>query len=110
MRWWVSVPLRAAHPRPEKANWDNLKRLLPGEQVWVVLSDARSYHGLIQAASDEALVARILSGEKTFKREDILRVSSRGEPHRGRNAAIGAGIGIDVRHAHVHERCSLHPS
>jgi hypothetical protein len=89
----VGVTSAAGRPRPEKANWDNVKQLLPDEQVRVVLSDAKSYRGLTQTVNDDAIALHMLSGDQMFKREDILRVSSRGEPHRGRNAAIGAGIG-----------------
>lgn len=89
----MGMQLGAARPRPEKADWDNVKQLLPGEEIRVVLNDAKSYRGLLQTASDEAIVIRRATGDQTFKRESILRVSSKGQSHRGRNAAFGAGIG-----------------
>jgi hypothetical protein len=41
-------------------------------------------------------VVRTASVEPTFRREEILRVSSKSQPHHGRNAAIAAGIGVGV--------------
>jgi hypothetical protein len=88
--------LGAADRKTEHANWENVKQLNPGQEIKVVLNDVKSYRGRIQTASDDAIVVRMATGEQTFKREDILRVSSKGEPHRGRNAAIAAGIGAGV--------------
>ncbi len=89
----VGVPVAAGRPRPEKANWDNVKQLLPGEEIRVVLNDAKSYRGLLQTVTDEGIAVRLATGDQTFARENILRVSSKGQSQRGRNAAIGAGIG-----------------
>ncbi len=89
----MGVQLGAAKPRPEKANWDNLKQLLPGEEVKVVLKDGKPHRGLLQTVTDEDLVLRQATGDQKFARQNILRVSSKGQSQRGRNAAIGAGIG-----------------
>jgi hypothetical protein len=90
----MGVQVAVAEPRPEKANWDNVKQLLPGEEIRVVLNDAKSYRGLLQTVTDQAIVVRLATGDQTFARENILRVSAKGEPHRGRNAALGALIGM----------------
>ncbi len=42
----TGVRLGTARPRPEKANWENVKQLLPGEEIRLVLNDAKSYRGL----------------------------------------------------------------
>ncbi len=98
--WIVALtavsPLGAADRKTQQANWDNLKMLTPGEEIKVVQKDVKSYRGRIQTVSDDAIVVRTASGEQTFKHEDILRVSSKSEPRRGRNAAIVAGIGAGV--------------
>lgn len=95
--WFVgsiaATPLRAADPRPEKANWDNLKQLAPGEEIRVVLNDAKSYRGQLQAVNDEAVVVRLPGGEQTFARQSVLRVSSKRQGHRTRNGLIGAAAG-----------------
>ncbi len=87
------MPLTAAGPRGAPALWDNLKQLRPGQQIKVVLNDAKSFQGKFQSVSDEALVVRLATGEQNFMRQSILRVSSRGQSHRWRNAAIGAAVG-----------------
>src|SRR5713226_4051697 len=82
----TAVPLHAAHPQAEKANWDNLKNLAPGELIQVVLNDAKSLRGGFQTVSDETIVVRVATGDPTFARQTILRVSSKRSGHRGRNA------------------------
>lgn len=94
------VSLGAAAPQADKANWDNLKQLVSGQEIMVVLKDAKSFQGKFQSVSDEALVIRLATGEQTFNRQSVLRVSSKGQGHRGRNAliglAVGAGAGLAV--------------
>jgi hypothetical protein len=75
-------------------SWDNLKKLVPGEEIRIVLKDAKSYQGRFELVSDEALSVRLATGNQTFARQDILRVSVKTEPHRARNAIIGAAIGF----------------
>jgi hypothetical protein len=81
-------------------NWDNLKQLAPGEQIRIVLNDAKSYSGQFQSVSDDGIVLRLGKDTQTFERQTVLRVSTRGNSHRGRNAliglAVGAGAGVIV--------------
>jgi len=81
-------------------SWDNVKQLKPGQQIRVVLNDAKSYTGQMGSVSDEGLVIRTGGGEQTLERQNILRVSSQGKSHRGRNAliglAVGAGAGVVI--------------
>jgi hypothetical protein len=83
-----------------RADWNNLKRLGRGDQVRVVRRDSSSYTGEIQAVGDGAITVRTGPAEKTFSREDVLRVSVKGRSHRRRNALlgllIGAGAGVAV--------------
>jgi hypothetical protein len=90
----VGVPLWAAEPQRDNSNWDNLKQLASGQEIKVVLNDAKSFQGKFQSVSDEALVIRLATGEQTFNRQSVLRVSSNGQSHRLRNAALGAVIGV----------------
>lgn len=87
------IPANAAEPKSTQANWESLKQLAPGQQIQIVLKDAKSYHGQFQSVSDNALVLRLAAGEQTFERQNVLRVSKRGRSHRGRNALIGLAIG-----------------
>lgn len=88
-----AASLLAGEPQPE-ANWDNLKHIAAGDDVQVVLGDAKSFDAKFQTYSDSAIIVRTISGEQTFSREDVLRVSAKGKSHRTRNTIIGAGIGF----------------
>ncbi len=92
----VAGPHWAAEPQRDIANWDNLKQLVSGQDIQIVLNDAKSFQGKFQSVSDEALVIRLATGEQMFNRQSILRVSSKGQTHRGRNAGLGAAIGFGV--------------
>jgi hypothetical protein len=82
-----------ADPQPANASWDNLKTLRTGQEIRVVLNDAKSYQGELQSLNDGGITLRQAAGEQTLARQDILRVSSKGKKRRGRNALIGAAIG-----------------
>jgi hypothetical protein len=89
----ASTSLVAAQSGGENANWDNLSKLTPGQKIRIVLNDAKTYEGKFQSVTDEAIVVRLETGDQNFTRQDVLRVSSKGASHRGRNALIGAGVG-----------------
>jgi hypothetical protein len=77
-------------------DWDNLKQLAPGQQIRIVLNDAKSYEAKFQSVTDEEVVVRLATGEQTFERQNVLRVSTRGKSHRGRNALIGLAVGASA--------------
>jgi hypothetical protein len=83
-------PLRAAN-----SEWDDLTILRPGQQIRVVLNDAKSYQGAFQALNDEGITLRQAAGEQTFARKDILRVDAYSgvKNHRLRNIVMGAAAG-----------------
>ncbi|MDR3675900.1 MAG: hypothetical protein P4N24_10455 [Acidobacteriota bacterium] len=76
-----------------QANWDKLKQLSAGQEVEVVENDAKSNRGDFRSVTDEAIVVATATDEKNISRQSVARVSSKGKPHRMRNALIGAGIG-----------------
>jgi hypothetical protein len=90
------APLGASEPKPAKGNWDDLKKLAPGDDIRIVLNDTKSYKAKFQSVSDEAIVVRLVTGEQTFTRESVLRVSTKGKSHRLRNAALGAATGVGL--------------
>ena len=95
----ASIGISAVYAKEAKspqANWDNLKGLAPGDEIRIVLNDAKSYKAKFQSVSDEAIVVRLVTGEQTFTRESVLRVSTKGKSHRLRNAALGAAIGVGL--------------
>lgn len=79
---FVTVPLGAANPPAPIANWNNLKVLAPGDNVRVVLNNMKSYRGKFESFADNAIVVRLSSGNQTFTRNSILRVSTKGQWHR----------------------------
>jgi hypothetical protein len=92
----MAAPLFGAGPGADKKNWDNLKQLAPREQIQIVLNDFRAYRGEFQSVSDEAVVVRVATGEQTFPRPDILRVSAKSKGRGHRNTWIGAGVGAGL--------------
>ncbi len=102
----AQLSLRAANPQAANPTWDNLQTLSPGQEIRVVLNNARSYQGEFQSVSDKGITLRQPGGDQTLPRQDVLRVSSKGEKHRGRNAlmgaAVGAGVGLGVGAAADH--------
>ena len=105
--------VNAAEPKSTQANWENLKHLAAGEEVRVVLNDGKSYAAKFQDFSDEAIVVRTSTGEQTFSRQDVLRVSAKREPHRMRNAIIGAaagcGAGLGIAAAYASSQRKEYP-
>ncbi len=75
------------------SSWDNLKSLTPGQEIRVVMNNAKSYQGEFESLTDGGITLRLAAGEQTLARNDILRVSSKGQKHRARNALIGAAVG-----------------
>lgn len=92
--------LAAAQSGGENAKWENSSQLAPGQRIRVVLNDAKTYEGKWQSMTDEAIVVRLETGDQSFARQNVLRVSTKGTSHRGRNVliglAIGAGAGVIV--------------
>jgi hypothetical protein len=105
----ITVPLSAADPSKGNDNWDNLKELAPVDDIRIVLNDAKSYAAKFQSVSDEAIVVGLVTGEQTFSRARVLRVSTKGKPHRLRNALIGAGIGAGIAAGAFGAKCSSDP-
>jgi hypothetical protein len=92
----TGVPIRAADNRNAVGNWDNLQQLAPGDNLRIVLNDAKSYKAKLESVNGNAIVVRLASGEQTFPREAVLRVSTKGRSHRGRNALIGLAAGASA--------------
>jgi hypothetical protein len=94
--WAPTLPLRAADAAAANPTWDNLKTLSTGQEIRVVLNGAQSYQGVFQSLSDSGITLRQSGGDQTVARQDVLRVSTKGQKHRGRNALIGAAVGAGV--------------
>jgi len=94
------------------SSWDNLKGLRPGQEIRVVMNNVKSYQGEFESLTDGGITLRLAAGEQTLARKDILRVSSKGQKHRARNALIGAAVGagaglvIGLAANHIQRNCT----
>jgi hypothetical protein len=96
LSWGIATSPTLGDDNKNQANWDRLKQLSAGEEIQVVETDAKSNRGSFQNVSDQSIVVSTATGQKTVGRSSILRVSTRGQKHRMRNALIGGGIGAGV--------------
>jgi hypothetical protein len=85
--------VHADEAKSTQTNWVYISQLAPNQPIRVVLNDAKSYTGQLRSVSDEGLVIRMGESEHTVERKNILRVSTTGRSHRGRNALIGLAAG-----------------
>ena len=93
LAWGMAAAPALGGDVSNQSAWDKLKKLSAGQQIQVVQIGAQSTTGSFRSVTDEAIVVSAASGEQTISRPNVLRVSSKGKPHRMRNALIGAGIG-----------------
>jgi hypothetical protein len=75
-------------------DWGNLKQLAPAQPIRIVLNGGSSYGGVFLSASDSAISVRLTTGEQTFERQNVLRLSTKGTSRRTRNALVGAAVGV----------------
>jgi len=90
----ASAAVKASGPAKETANWANLNPLSAGQEIRVVLNDAKSYQGRFESVSQDTLILRLEAGEQSFERKTVLRVSAKAGSHRLRNALLGGLIGV----------------
>ena len=90
----TTTGLQGADPSKDMSDWGNLKHLSAGQQIEVVLNDGKSYRGRFKSVSQDTLIVRVDTGEQSFDRNSVLRVSARAGSHRLRNAMLGGLIGI----------------
>jgi hypothetical protein len=76
-------------------SWDNLGRLQAGAKIEVVTAHG-SDRGAFASFSNEAIVVRTNRGERSFPRNEVLRVVSREKSRRVRNLLIGIGVGAAI--------------
>ena len=81
--------------RGKQDSWDNLTSLRAGEQVEVVDLQSVSTHGTFVSFSEDKIVLQVNGAETSVPRASVQRVVSH-QPHRLRNAALGAAIGVGV--------------
>lgn len=80
----------------DKASWQNLRRLEPGNAIEVIRSNGPSIKGDFSSFDDQALTLRVKDQNVTSPRAEVRQVRLR---HKGRRAlwigvAVGAGGGL----------------
>ena len=73
--------------------WDRVKQLPPGSEIRLNLSGGRTVTTAFQGATDDAIMVAKAAVQETMGRPMIVKVSFKGNSHRGRHALIGLGIG-----------------
>jgi len=95
-------------------SWDNLMQLRVGQKIEVVDMNLKSLKGTLLSLSEEAVSLQVGENEVAVQRPDVLRVSSRENPKRGRNAliglALGAMLGAGVAGCSFESPCKWPPS
>ncbi len=80
---------------PVSRTWEDLGKLDSGALIEVVTSD-RAQQGEFISSSTESLTIRTNGGEQRFLRTEVMRVVSRRQSRRIRNALIGVGVGAAI--------------
>lgn len=75
------------------ANWATVKSLTVGGEIKVSSADGKSFRGQLQSVTDESLVILAANTQQSLPRAQVLKISTKGDSHRKRNALIGLGIG-----------------
>ena len=104
-------PQSSALPH-KKADWNKVTSLARAAEVRVELSDSRLVSGGVLSVTEDSLAVNSASGQETFTRRQVLRVSVRKPSRRGRNMliglAMGAGAGVGLGAAAVSQQnCSI---
>lgn len=74
-------------------DWNNLTTVIGAAEVRLHLAGSRSLRGHVQNVTADSLTMDSSSGQQTFTRQQIMRVSVKQKARRGRNAVIGLAIG-----------------
>lgn len=77
----------------QSTNWRSVQALSAGAEVRVQLSKSGAVQGKLESVSDAAVVVNGKSGQQMFARDEVTRVETKKQGHRGRHTLIGLGIG-----------------
>ena len=87
----AGVALAASNSRA----WENLGKLNAGAPIEVITGN-RAEKGEFVSSSSESVTIHTRGGEQKFLRQDVVRIVSRTQSRRLRNALIGAGVGAAI--------------
>jgi hypothetical protein len=79
--------------RGNRATWENLSTLRPGQQIQVVEMNSKSHSGSFLNVSGTAISLQEKGGEQTIQRQEVRSVKLMEHTHRLRNTLIGAAAG-----------------
>jgi len=80
---------------PASKTWESLGQLKAGVPIEVVTRD-HAEKGEFVSSSTESLTIHMRHGEQRFSRPEVVRIVSRKESRRMRNALIGVGVGAAI--------------
>ena len=96
MRILFILVLAAAALLAQADNWTLLRGIYPGQTTHVHTLDGLLNSGGFISTTDDNIVIRLRTGEQTFTKNQIKKISVRKASKRWRNAGIGAAIGASA--------------
>ena len=93
MRTLSILVLAAASLLAQTDDWTLLRGIYPGQTTHVHTLDGRMNGGGFISTTDDNIVIRLRTGDQTFTKDQIKKISVRKSSKRWRNAAIGAATG-----------------
>ncbi len=89
----VVAVLFAFNVSAQTAGWGVLKSIAVGAEVRIVVSGRNSLQGSLVGVTDDSFLLNSGSGQQTFGRQEVMRVSVKKKSHRKRNTLIGLAAG-----------------
>ena len=93
MRSLLLLALTAAGLLSQAGDWNLVRGINPGQTTHVHMLDGRMISGGFISTTDDNIVIRLRTGDQTFTKDQIKKISVRKSSKRWRNAAIGAATG-----------------
>lgn len=81
----------AARAQKDKAAWQNLSALRPGQKIQVFDNNGVKHLGALASLNDQGITLQEKTGDHTIARADVREVGIAG--HRARHVVIGLAVG-----------------
>ena len=91
MKLLLTLTACNVHLAADRGDWSAVERLSPGQPIEVRLEKGGVDRGVVEKATRESL--RLASGV-SFAQPEVKRIIDRSRSRRGRNALIGAAVGV----------------
>jgi hypothetical protein len=76
-----------------KHDWSAVDGLAAGTEIRVWVSGGKTLRGFLQKADADSLTINATTSQETLARQDVKRVQTKRQGHRGRNTLIGFAVG-----------------